>query len=285
MLTSSLGATGFIAGDLLYLLAKTHPEYAITCLVRTQENADKVRSKYPDVRCVLGSNDSDEVIQSEVEKADLIIRKSGACSAVLMCADTAISTDDIPSITSISTALKKEKTKGFYIHTSGCGMLCYKALPNAERYGKMYDDIDDLEDLLNFPREAIHRDVEEIVVDLAQSNPDLIKVAIVSPPGIYGRGRGPINTHAMVIPFFSQMLLKAGHGFISEPLCGWDHVHVHDLSRLFLILAEAADAGGGKHSGAGRVTTLPTPVTSHGKILCRYWRPRRNSPDTSSRTS
>ena len=83
MLTASLGATGFIAGDLLYLLAKTHPEYAITCLVRKQENADKVQSKYPDVRCVLGSNESDEVIQSEVEKADLIIRKSGFCSTVL----------------------------------------------------------------------------------------------------------------------------------------------------------------------------------------------------------
>jgi len=81
MLTASLGATGFIAGDLLYLLAKTHPEYAITCLVRTQENADKVQSKYPDVKCVLGSNDSDEVIQSEVEKADLFI---GPCSTVLM---------------------------------------------------------------------------------------------------------------------------------------------------------------------------------------------------------
>jgi hypothetical protein len=153
--------------------------------------------------------------------------------------------DYIPSITSISTALKK-KTKTLYIHTSGCGMLTYKALPNEERYGRTYDDIDDLEDLHNFPREAIHRDVEEIVINLAQYNPELIKVAIVSPPGIHGRGRGPINTHAMVIPFFSQMLLKAGHGFISEPLCGWDHVHVHDLSRLFLILAEAADAGGGK---------------------------------------
>jgi len=125
-------------------------------------------------------------------------------------------------------------------------MLCYKALHNEGRYGKKYDDIDDLEDLLNFPREAIHRDVEKIVVDLAQVNPDLIKAAIVSPPGIYGRGRGPINTHAMVIPFFSQMLLKAGHGFILEPLCGWDHDHVHDVFRLFLILAEAADAGGGK---------------------------------------
>jgi nucleoside-diphosphate-sugar epimerase len=142
--------------------------------------------------------------------------------------------------------LKKKKTKTFYIHTSGCGMLTYKALPNEERYGKTYDDIEDLEELHHFPREAIHRDVEEIVIELAQFNPELIKVAIVSPPGIYGRGRGPINTHAMVIPFFSQMLLKAGHGFISEPLCGWDHVHVHDLSRLFLILAEAADAGGGK---------------------------------------
>jgi hypothetical protein len=82
-LTSSLGATGFIAGDLLYLLNKTHPEYDITCLVRTQENADKVKSKYPDVRCALGSNDSDEVIQSEVEKADLIIRVSEFCLTVL----------------------------------------------------------------------------------------------------------------------------------------------------------------------------------------------------------
>jgi hypothetical protein len=53
------------------------------CLDRKQENADKVKSKYPDVRCALGSNDSDEVIQSEVEKADLVIRESELCSTVL----------------------------------------------------------------------------------------------------------------------------------------------------------------------------------------------------------
>lgn len=78
-----LGATGFIGGDLLASLQEQYPEYEITCLVRTQDKADIIRAVYPDVKVVLGDNESAEIVERESMNADIVFRErrfeTGSC--------------------------------------------------------------------------------------------------------------------------------------------------------------------------------------------------------------
>ena len=78
-------------------------------------------------------------------------------------------------------------------------------------------------------------------------NPDSIKTAIVCPPTIYGPGRGPDNQRSMQTYYASQFILERKEGFM--PGKGkniWHEVHIQDLSDLYLLLGEAAAAGGGE---------------------------------------
>lgn len=122
--------------------------------------------------------------------------------------------------------------------------MTYQANDGEERSGKVYDDIEDLDAILSFPPEALHRKVDMIISDLAQAKPDLIKVAIVAPPGLHGVGRGPINTRGMVVPVLYDYMITAGHAFITEPYCVGDNLHIYDLSRMFVLLLEDAETGG-----------------------------------------
>lgn len=69
------GATGYIAGDALYVLNKAHPEYEYTALVRSQEKADKVRAAYPKINIVLGGLDDSSLLEEEAAKADVVLRR------------------------------------------------------------------------------------------------------------------------------------------------------------------------------------------------------------------
>ena len=80
-----LGATGYIGGDLLYLLNETHPDFEITALVRNREKAAAITAEYPQVQIVYGDNESSQVIEEQVARADVIFRKLEAFD-LLMCA-------------------------------------------------------------------------------------------------------------------------------------------------------------------------------------------------------
>lgn len=77
---SSTGITGYIGGDAFYVLHQAHPEYEYSALVRTQDKADKVKAKYPNVRIVLGGLDDDQVLRDEAAKADIVLREYLRCS-------------------------------------------------------------------------------------------------------------------------------------------------------------------------------------------------------------
>lgn len=68
------GATGYIGGDVLHALNQAHPNYEITCMIRTKEKADTVTKAYPNVRVVLGDNDDSKLLEDEAAKADIVIR-------------------------------------------------------------------------------------------------------------------------------------------------------------------------------------------------------------------
>jgi uncharacterized protein YbjT (DUF2867 family) len=74
---NSTGASGYIGGDILHVLASAHPEYECSVLVRDSTKAAAVSKAYPDVRTVLGDLDSASLIEDEAAQADVVISELG----------------------------------------------------------------------------------------------------------------------------------------------------------------------------------------------------------------
>lgn len=68
-----------------------------------------------------------------------------------------------------------------------------------------------------------------------------MRTAILCPPTIYGRGRGPLNRRSIQVPGLARATLEKGFAPVIAPgKTEWDHVHVHDLSAFFVTLVEAS---------------------------------------------
>lgn len=72
--SDSTGATGYIGGDGLHVIAAAHPDWQLTALVRNKEKAAQLTAKYPQVRVVHGDLDSSEIIEEEVKNTDIVFR-------------------------------------------------------------------------------------------------------------------------------------------------------------------------------------------------------------------
>ena len=221
-------------------LYAAHPEYEYTLFVRNQERADAVSKAFPgakNIRFVFGSLDSADVLAAAAAEADVVLH-------------TANSADDGPSARAILAGLKQGHSKdapGVYIHVSGTNVLTGYDNEH-QRFGQppiaseAYNDYDGVERVTKgLPDDASHRDIDLIVLAAARQSPDVVRTAIVSPPTIYGRGRGPVNRRSIQVPVMAEYLLKTG---VAPVVAGsgetsWDNVHVHDLSALFVLLVEA----------------------------------------------
>jgi hypothetical protein len=162
-------------------------------------------------------------------------------------ADTADASDHVPAATAIAKGIAKGHSKekpGFWLHTSGTGILCWKD-EETKTFGEppsqpAYDDLDAVGDLTSLPDKAFHRDVDKLV--LAASS-DVVKTAIVCPSTIYGIGRGPGNTRSKQVPGLARATLERGKApQVGRGLTEWDNVHIDDVSQFFVLLVEAAIA-------------------------------------------
>lgn len=152
----------------------------------------------------------------------------------------------------IAAGLARGHTKenpGYWLHLSGTGILCWKDM-ETKTYGEApsqepYDDLDGVARLTSLPDTAFHRDIDKLVL---ASGSESVKTAIVCPPTIYGAGRGPGNQRSRQVYNLVRVALKKGQApVLGKGLTEWDNLHVHDLSSLWVLLAEAAIAGPGPH--------------------------------------
>lgn len=170
----------------------------------------------------------------------------------LALVDSAGSADDVPGTTSILKAAATPKASGkptYYIHISGTASLTHESAEGQSRYGKVYDDWEGLGELLDLPKEALHRNVDELVLNGSKGFEGVLRAAIVSPPAICGTGRGPVSQRGMMGPFVASSILKRGYGYLPKSTAQWDFIHLHDLTELNLLLVLAAaqeDGEGGK---------------------------------------
>lgn len=143
---------------------------------------------------------------------------------------------------------------GYYLHTSGTGILLYSDIQSST-YGQasthIYDDWGNLSEVTSLPDAAPHREVDKIVLEGGTQHAEKVKTAIICPPTIYGPGRGPGNQRSHQVPELARCTLEKGHGIqVGEGKTFWTSIHVHDLSLLYLSLFRAAVDG----HGASRAT-------------------------------
>ncbi|KAL1879954.1 hypothetical protein VTK73DRAFT_6534 [Phialemonium thermophilum] len=228
------GVTGYIGGDAFYALQKAHPDFDYTLLVRNEARGKLVKEKYPNVRLVYGTLDDAHVISKAAAAADIVVH-------------TAESADNVPSAKAIAKGLAEGHSAdkpGYWIHICGTGILQWYDETH-RRYGQppvpeeTYDDIKDIDRIINIPDQALHRNVDKIV--LAANSSPAVKTAIVGPPTIYGPGRGPVNQRSIQVYDLAKLGLRKGYiPYIGTGKVEWDNVHIHDVSSLLISLVEAA---------------------------------------------
>jgi hypothetical protein len=54
-----------------------------------------------------------------------------------------------------------------------------------------YNDLDNVEDLVNLPEDAFHKNVDKVVLE---SGNEAVKTAILCPPTIYGKNHPPLRS-------------------------------------------------------------------------------------------
>ncbi|KAJ5783208.1 hypothetical protein N7457_004982 [Penicillium paradoxum] len=227
------GVTGLIGGDVLYSICRVHTGWELACLVRTKEKGLKVQKAYPQARLVYGSTNDVDLIEEEAFAADIVFHSAG-------------SDEHVPSAQAIVRGLSRRQTDtpAYYIHTSGGFALASETLSTGkygERFDKQYDDWDHVNELTSLPDHAPHRSVDKVVL---AANPFKVRTAIIAPAVVYGQGRGPDKRKSA--PLFEAFLRQKRVVTVGKGENIWHNIHVQDLSKLYLLLAEAATNGGGK---------------------------------------
>ncbi|KAL1759755.1 hypothetical protein FB107DRAFT_287492 [Schizophyllum commune] len=111
-----LGATGYVGGEVLRLLAADLPAFPVRALVRnvTLEKEAQLRALHPNIRIIEGTLDSDALIREEASKCDIVINTA--------------SSDHHASVLSTLAGLRTRSAANpanppIYIHISGAGIL------------------------------------------------------------------------------------------------------------------------------------------------------------------
>ncbi|EAU32026.1 conserved hypothetical protein [Aspergillus terreus NIH2624] len=231
------GATGYIGGDVLSVLATKYPEFSISALIRSPEKAQQVQAQFPSVRIVHGGLDNSDLLEKESAAADIVLH-------------TADASDHVGAAKAIAAGLAAGHSTdkpGYWLHTGGTGILTFADSDRGvfgDRDDKVYDDWDGVYELTHLPDHAFHRNVDQIVLDAGAKYAGVVKTALVCPPTIYGRGRGPCSQRSRQAYELARVTIQLQ----KAPIIGagqsvWNNVHVHDLSDLFMLLVEAAVQG------------------------------------------
>lgn len=217
--------------------------------MRTEEKASLLQKAFPTIRTVLGTLEDSDLLKSEAANADI----------VLHAADASDHEGAARAIASGLIAGHSEASPGYWLHTGGTGILTYadeKAGKLGEWEAQEWNDWSGVAELTSLPDEAFHRNVDRVVLATGTEFAGRVKTAVVCPPTIYGKGRGPVGTRSRQAYELARLILEAEFiPIVGEGKARWDHVHVFDLSRVYLLLAEAAAAAvGGKKEGMGDAT-------------------------------
>ncbi|KAF9042834.1 NAD(P)-binding protein [Hymenopellis radicata] len=226
------GATGFIGGELLISLSQEFPDFPITALVRNaKEREAALKTLHPNITAVEGALASDEIIQAESAKADIVINVA--------------SSDHLPSVESTIKGLKKRAQANparapIYIHTSGMGITSDNSRGELVAPETMHKDI-------NFKLSDVHAVThalsDEAVVAAGTDKDVPIRTMIVFPAWVYGVGGGvqKITLPVRLYIDFAKTVGQAGtYGLGKNAIT---EIHVKDVASAIIVMLKAALEG------------------------------------------
>ncbi|KAL0579458.1 hypothetical protein V5O48_002564 [Marasmius crinis-equi] len=224
------GTTGYIGGSVLNTIYTKHPNYDITVLLRNPPAT--FPSTYPNAKVIRGTYDDAEILSAGAAEADIVVHSGDS--------------DHEPSIKALLSGLLSSATKDkpkYLIHLSGTGIVSdFLSLDYlGKKNPKVWSDVHDIDAIKTLPDNAIHRNVDKIILHAASENSDRLKVAIICPPDIFGRGGGPGKTTSILASFFVDEVKKLNHSFVveeGENIRSW--VHISDLMKVYDSVVSAA---------------------------------------------
>ncbi|KAJ5804881.1 hypothetical protein N7474_010768 [Penicillium riverlandense] len=226
------GASGYIGGDILHVLASAHPEYECSVLVRDSDKAAAISKAYPDVRTVLGDLDSASLIEEEAAQADVVIN--------------AASNKHIESAKAIALGLARRigSRPGYWIQISGATVLTIPDIINksfGEGREQIVSDIDDADEIREIVRQNADRRMLDNFILNEVKGP---KTALIFGPMIYGQARGPVNRRSVQVPELARVTLQnRGAVQVGKGESTWSNIHIFDLTDIVVRLVEKAVKG------------------------------------------
>jgi nucleoside-diphosphate-sugar epimerase len=210
-----MGATGYIGGSVAEVLVKKG--YDVSGLVRSTEKAEYLKSR--NIQSLTGDLSSEDVLSEAAKNADVIINAADA--------------DDRKPVETIFKAIGG--TGKIYIQTSGSSIISDAAAGEASE--TVYDGETAFEPL------AEKRPRVELDNFVRAAAKDNIRSIVICPTMVYGIGSG-YNPHSIQIPFLINQAKKdEAARYIGAGANRWSNVHIDDLTDLYLLALERAQAG------------------------------------------
>ncbi|KAK2464833.1 hypothetical protein APHAL10511_003132 [Amanita phalloides] len=238
-----LGATGYAGSSILaaFMDHTKSSSYTVTALVRNAEKAQKLKAF--GVRTVVGSQTDVPLLEKLASEADYFINAADADSMEVAQA----------ALKGLKKRYQTTGSKSHFLHISGTGVVADKAV------GTFSDNIwydDNLEQLDTIDPEALHRNVELLLIDADKSG--YVNSYIVSPPTIWGQPThafakaGISHTQSIQIPALIKVSLARGAGsYVGEGRNVWDNCHVDEVGAFYVKLYDHIEAGKATHGREG----------------------------------
>ncbi|KAM0424966.1 hypothetical protein ACHAPT_009767 [Fusarium lateritium] len=216
------GGTGFIGGSVLDAIQSTYPELEITALLRKPN--ESFTSRYPNIKIIKGTFEDFDIIQDASEQADIVLHAGN--------------TDHMESVKAILSGLAKKTTQSLLLHLTGTGSISDTIQGDKSYAGKLnprvWNDIDDVDEIYNLSTDIIHRDVDKLIAD---ANNDLVKTISISPPDIYGQKTGSGSTGSFLVPEYVKAISEVKKAFyLGEGQNIRGVVHISDVVSLFVFI-------------------------------------------------
>jgi nucleoside-diphosphate-sugar epimerase len=182
-----------------------------------------------------------EPVMGLLSDTELLTREANAADVVVNCADA----DDLATVQTFLRALRSSGKA--LLHTSGSSIVADESL--GEPSDTVYTDLPDSPVAGKAGRVAIDREV------LASAG-DNIRAVVICPTMIYGQGLGPTK-QSQQAPMLLRHAKEAGISHhVGRGLNRWSHVHIEDLTELYLLAVRKAKAGSFYYAENGESTLL-----------------------------
>jgi nucleoside-diphosphate-sugar epimerase len=225
------GATGFIGGTILASLYKSHPEIHIKALIRRQEDADHLKSIYPNLEPVIG----------DLSLLDLLKVTAGSVDFAIHATK-----EDVPAahalIDGLAACYAADPPSPRLISISGTRSLIDLSLPVtgvADEDVRPWSDVDDIRAILSLPEERFHAKADQSII--AHAAVSGVGAILVSPGQLWGRGKGQVKKEGAAAAAYYAAVTARGRAFVvGDGSVAWSWSSIGDLGDAVVLLTERA---------------------------------------------